>query len=382
MKLKKAVAFLLILVFIFSMCPTVVGANDLDLNCEGAILVEAQTGKILYEKNPHKKWYPASMTKIMTLILALEAVRDGKVSLDEEVTASEYACSFGGTQVWLEPGEKFPLREMLIAIAVGSANDCSVAVAEHIAGSEKAFAEMMTKRAKELGAKNTNFTNSHGLHDENHYTTPYDLAQMARYAVTLPYMLEMTSMKEYLFREEPELLLYNTNKLLWWFEGTKGLKTGTTDAAKRNLTAAVERDGLMLISVIMGAEENKGHFTQSMSLQQYGFARYGYKEFYERGQNIGEVKISKGVKDSVKIVAEEKVGTIIPKGEDKGLDVRIDLPGYVDAPIEKGQEIGSAVILQNGKELQSIPLVAAEEVEKGSLLVMLKKTLVSVIRLY
>jgi D-alanyl-D-alanine carboxypeptidase (penicillin-binding protein 5/6) len=382
MKLKKAVAFLLILVFILSICPVAMAENDLKLDCEGAILIEAQTGKVLYESNPHKKWYPASMTKIMTLILALEAVQEGKVSLEDQVTASEYACSFGGTQVWLEPGEKFSLKEMLIAIAVGSANDCSVAVAEHIAGSETAFAKMMTERAKELGAQNTNFVNSHGLHDDNHYTTPYDLAQMARHAVTLPQLLEMTSMKEYLFREEPELLLYNTNKLLWWFEGTKGLKTGTTDAAKRNLTAAVERDGLMLISVVMGAEGNRGHFTQSMSLQQYGFARYGYKEFYERGQEIGEVKIGKGVKDSVKIIPKDRVGTIIPKGEDEGLEVQIELPEYVEAPVEKEQEIGNAVIFRDGKKLQSIPLVAVEQVGKGSLLVMLKKVFVSVVSLY
>jgi D-alanyl-D-alanine carboxypeptidase (penicillin-binding protein 5/6) len=382
MKFKKAVAFLLVIVIILSICPVVMAENDLKLDCEGAILIEAQTGKILYESNPHKKWYPASMTKIMTLILAFEAVQDGKVSLDDQVTASEYACSFGGTQVWLEPGEKFSLKEMLIAIAVGSANDCSVAVAEHIAGSETAFAKMMTERAKELGAQNTNFVNSHGLHDDNHYTTPYDLAQMARHAVTLPQLLEMTSMKEYLFREEPELLLYNTNKLLWWFEGTKGLKTGTTDAAKRNLTAAVERDGLMLISVVMGAEGNRGHFTQSMSLQQYGFARYGYKEFYERGQEIGEVKIGKGVKESVKIIPKDRVGTIIPKGEDEGLEVQIELPEYVEAPVEKEQEIGNAVIFRDGKKLQSIPLVAVEQVGKGSLLVMLKKVFVSVVSLY
>jgi D-alanyl-D-alanine carboxypeptidase (penicillin-binding protein 5/6) len=382
MKFKKAVAFLLVIVIILSICPVVMAENDLKLDCEGAILIEAQTGKILYESNPHKKWYPASMTKIMTLILAFEAVQDGKVSLDDQVTASEYACSFGGTQVWLEPGEKFSLKEMLIAIAVGSANDCSVAVAEHIAGSETAFARMMTERAKELGAQNTNFVNSHGLHDDNHYTTPYDLAQMARHAVTLPQLLEMTSMKEYLFREEPELLLYNTNKLLWWFEGTKGLKTGTTDAAKRNLTAAVERDGLMLISVVMGAEGNRGHFTQSMSLQQYGFARYGYKEFYERGQEIGEVKIGKGVKESVKIIPKDRVGTIIPKGEDEGLEVQIELPEYVEAPVEKEQEIGNAVIFRDGKKLQSIPLVAVEQVGKGSLLVMLKKVFVSVVSLY
>ena len=374
MKYKRAVTLLLVLALVLSWCPAVMATNDdLKLDCQGAILMDAQTGKILYEQNPTVKWYPASMTKIMTLILALEAVRDGKASLDEMVTASEYACSFGGTQVWLEPGEKFSLEEMLIAIAVGSANDCSVAVAEHLGGSETAFAKMMTKRAKELGAKNTNFTNSHGLHDDNHYTTPYDLAQMARYAVTLPKMLELTEMKEYTFREDPKLVLYNTNKLLWWFEGTKGLKTGTTDKAKRNLTAAVERDGLMLISVVMGCEGNRGHFTQTMSLQQYGFAHYGYKQFYDKGHEMGEVKIAKGLRESAKVVSKERIGTIIPKGEDQGIEVKIDLPEYVKAPLKKGQKVGNAVILQEGKEINSIPLIVTEDINQGSLLSMLKK---------
>lgn len=381
MKYNRAVAFLLIIVFILSLCPAVMATGDLTLDCEGAILVDAQTGKVLYENNSDVKWYPASMTKIMTLILALEAVRDGKVSMDEQVLASEYACSFGGTQVWLEPGEKFPFEQMLKAISVGSANDCSVAVAEHLAGSETAFATMMTERAKELGAKNTNFVNSHGLHDDNHYTTPYDLAQMARYAVTLPHMLELTSIKEYVFREEPKLVLHNTNKLLWWFEGTKGLKTGTTEKAKRNLTAVVDRDGLMLISVVMGAEKARGHFTESMALQQYGFARYGYKKFYDEGQEIGEIKIGKGVKDKIKVVARHRVGTVIPKGEDEGLEVKIELPKYVNAPIKEGQEVGNAVIMQQGNELATIPLVAVEEIEKGSLLDMLQKLLVRVVTL-
>lgn len=343
--------------------------------------MDAQTGKVLYDYNSHTKWYPASMTKIMTLVLALEAVRDGKATMDEEVMASENACSFGGTQVWLEPGEKFSLKEMLTAIAVGSANDCSVAVAEHLAGSEAAFAKMMTERARELGAKNTNFTNSHGLHDDNHYTTSYDLAQIGRYAVTLPGMLELTGIKEYTFREEPKLVLYNTNKLLWWFQGTKGLKTGTTDKAKRNLTAAVERDGLMLISVVMGAEDSRGHFTHSMTLQQYGFSRYAYKQFYDMRQKIGSVKVGKGVLESINVVPNERIGTIIPKGEDKNLSVRIDLPEYVDAPVAKGQKIGQVVILQDGKELRSIPLVAVKGVEKGGFPGMLKKILMTVISL-
>lgn len=293
--------------------------------------------------------------------------------------ASEYACSFGGTQVWLEPGEKFPLKKMLIAIAVGSANDCSVAVAEHLAGSETAFAKMMTKRAKELGAKNTNFVNSHGLHDDKHYTTPYDLAQISRYAVTLPHMLELTGIKEYTFREDPKLVLYNTNKLLWWYEGTKGLKTGTTEKAHRNLTAAVERDGLMLISVVMGAEDSRGHFTHTMSLQQYGFSRYGYKQFYDLGREIGKVKVSKGAQEDIHAVPKEKIGTIISKGEDKNMKVEIKLPEYVEAPIKEGQEIGQAVILQGEKELRTIPLVSEEKVARGGLLYMLKKVMVSVI---
>jgi len=375
------VALVLILTFLLFLCPNVLAADELDLKCQGAILMDAQTGKVLYEQDPHVKWYPASMTKIMTLILALEAVRDGKATLDEQVTASEYACSFGGTQVWLEPGEKFSMKEMLTAIAVGSANDCSVAVAEHLAGSEPAFAEMMTERARELGAKNTNFTNSHGLHDDNHYTTPYDLAEISRYAVTLPHMLELTGIKEYTFREDPKLVLYNTNKLLWWFEGTKGLKTGTTDKAKRNLAAAVERNGLMLISVVMGAEESRGHFTHSMSLQQYGFSRYGYKQFYDQGQQIGMIKVGKGVQESINAVPEEPIGTIIPKGEEKNLTVKINLPEYVPAPVSKGQKIGEAVILQDGKELRSIPLVAKKDVAKGSILVLLKKVFASVIAL-
>jgi len=381
MKYKGTVALILIFTLVLSWCPGATAANDdLKLDCQGAILMDAQTGKILYEQNSSVKWYPASMTKIMTLILALEAVRDGKASFEEVVTASEYASSFGGTQVWLEPGEKFTLKEMLIAIAVGSANDCSVAVAEHLAGSETAFAKMMTKRAKELGAKNTNFTNSHGLHDDNHYTTPYDLALMARHAVTLPHMLELTAMKEYTFRQEPKLLvLHNTNKLLWWFEGTKGLKTGTTEKAKRNLTAVVERDGLMLISVVMGAENARGHFTQSMSLQQYGFARYGYKQFYGKGHQVGEVRIAKGLKEKVKVVSKERIGTIIPKGEDQGMEVKIDLPEYIQAPVKKGQEVGNALILKDGKEIGSIPLVVTEDISRGSLLGMLRKVVFLVI---
>jgi len=370
---------LTLVLFLYTLPKTAMA--ELDLECEGAILVEAQSGKVLYEKNPHKKWYPASMTKIMTLILALEAVRDGKASFDEKVVASENACSYGGTQVWLEPGEEFTLKEMLIAIAVGSANDCSVAVAEHLAGSEEAFVEMMNKKAKELGAKNTHFVNSHGLHNDNHYTTPYDLALMSRYAVTLPHVLELTSIKEYTFREDPKLVLYNTNKLLWWYRGTKGLKTGTTDKAKRNLTAVAERNGLTLISVVIGAEKSRGHFTETMKLLNYGFARYGYKQFYEKDQQIAVVNVGKGNLDRVGVAPKERVGTIVLKGEDRNVRARLELPKLVEAPVSKGEEIGKAVVLKDGEEVYSVPLVAREEVKRCSLLRFLKKVIVTVFSL-
>ncbi|HBT20472.1 MAG TPA: D-alanyl-D-alanine carboxypeptidase [Peptococcaceae bacterium] len=353
-------------------------AAGLDLKCKGAVLVEAQSGKVLYEKNSHLKWYPASMTKIMTLVLALEAVRDGRASLNEKVVASENACSYGGTQVWLKPGEEFSLKEMLIAIAVGSANDCCVAVAEHLAGTEEAFVDMMNKRAEELGAKNTHFANSHGLHNDNHYTTPYDLALISRYAITLPHMLELTSIKEYTFREKPKLVLYNTNKLLWWFEGTKGLKTGTTDKALRNLTAVAERNDLTLISVVMGCEEDRGHFTESMKLLRYGFARYTYKHFYSKGKQIAQAKVGKGNVDKIGVVPKENIGVAVPKGENISIKVRCELPKLVDAPVKKGEVIGNAVVLEGDKKVFSVPLCAAEEIKRASFFNMFKKVFFSI----
>ncbi|NLO89682.1 MAG: D-alanyl-D-alanine carboxypeptidase [Clostridia bacterium] len=379
---KKSYVFAAVVLafFLFNLSNAlpVYAVADLNLKCKGAVLVEAQSGRVLYEKNPHSKWYPASMTKIMTLILALEAVRDGTASMDEKVVASENASSYGGTQVWLEPGEEFTLKEMLIAIAVGSANDCSVAVAEHLAGSEEAFVEMMNKKARELGAKNTHFVNSHGLHDDDHYTTPHDLALISRYAITLPHMLELTSIKEYTFREEPKLVLYNTNKLLWWFEGTKGLKTGTTDKALRNLTAVAQKDGLTLISVVMGCEEERGHFTESMNLLRYGFARYTYKHFYSKDSQIAQVKVGKGVVDKVGVVPKEDIGIAVPKGENVPVKMRYELPKLVNAPVKKGEVIGKAVILEGGKEAFSVPLCAAEEVKRASMLTTLKKAVLRI----
>ncbi|NLC76597.1 MAG: D-alanyl-D-alanine carboxypeptidase [Clostridia bacterium] len=352
------------------------GPPQLTLEAEGAILVDPLTGQVLFEQEADKRWYPASMTKIMTLGLALEAVEQGTVSLEDEVITSEHAAGYGGTQVYLEPGEKFTLEEMLIAISVGSANDASAAVAEFLAGSEEAFAQQMTEKAKELGCTNTNFTNSHGLHDDNHYTSPRDMALIAQWAMQFPKMKELTSIKEYTFRGEPKLLiLYNTNKLLWWYPGTTGLKTGTTSAARRNLTASAERSGVELLSVVMGVDRKNGHFGETMKLLNWGFASFKFEQFYDRGEQVQELKVSKGMKDTVPLLAEQKVGALIGKHEDSRLEVKIEAPPFVVAPVEKGQPVGLIKIYNDGQEIRSVNLVAGEDVARSSFWQLFSKSL-------
>ncbi|NLL17858.1 MAG: D-alanyl-D-alanine carboxypeptidase [Clostridia bacterium] len=369
--LTRFYALLLTAVFLFSGFSQPVlaqtGPPALTLEAEGAILVDPLTGQVLFEQDADKKWYPASMTKIMTMGLVLEALEAGTISLDDQVVTSEHAAGYGGTQVYLEPGEKFTLEEMLIAISVGSANDASAAVAEFMSGSEEAFAQRMTEKAKELGCTNTNFVNAHGLHDDNHYTTPRDMALISQWAMSFPMMRELTGIKEYTFRPEPKLLiLYNTNKLLWWYPGTTGLKTGTTSAAKRNLTATAERSGVELLSVVMGVDRKNGHFGETMKLLNWGFASFKFEQFYDKGDLVQEIKVSKGVKDTIPLVAGQKVGALIGKHDQPELEVKIEVPDSVAAPVELGQEIGRVIVLNNGVEVNSVPLLAGEEVERSS----------------
>lgn len=344
-------------------------AATLEVKAKGAVLMEGDTGEILWEQNPDAQLYPASMTKIMTMILVLEAVEQGRLSLNDEVVASERAASFGGTQVWLEPGEKFTVEELLKAVAVGSANDASVALAEHLAGSEEAFVEIMNEKARAIGATHTHFANSHGLHNPDHYTTPRDMAVIARYGLRFPHLLELTSIKEYTFREEPELVLYNTNKLLWWYAGVDGLKTGTTSEAGRNLCATANRDGLRLISVVMGSDIPKGNFSESMKVLGYGFASYEFKEFYPAGAVVGEAVADKGQVDKVPVIAEHRVGAVIPKGQKGKEDVRLELqlPERVSAPLPAGMPLGQALVKQGDRELNRVNVLVAADVPRASL---------------
>lgn len=323
MSLHKIIFIIVIAVMVF-LFPYDVGA-EINIKAESAILIDASTGDVIYELDADKKWYPASMTKLMTLIVALDQIEKGQLSLDETVITSENAASYGGAQLYLEVGEQFTVDEMLKAIVLGSANDASVALAEHIAGSEEKFADLMNSMAQKIGLKNTNFVNSHGLHHDDHYTTARDMALIGRYSLKYPKTLEYTSLQFYKFRDDPLTERYSLNKLLWWYPGADGFKTGTTETAKRNLVATALRDGLRLISVVMGVDEPNGHFRESMKLLNYGFSKYTFKQFFEQGSIFGKVKVSKGALDEVDVIVSENVGITIPKGQDEGYEVKIQL---------------------------------------------------------
>jgi len=387
-KLRKSATFALVLAFFFSLGAlfswqalgeveaqaeeageATQGAPALKLNVKGAVLMDPQTGRVLWEQNAHFKGYPASMTKLMTMVVAMDAVASGQVRLDDPVRVSERAESFGGAEVFLAEGEVFPLEKLLIAIAVASANDASVAVAEHIAGTEEAFVELMNRKAKELGLKNTNFTNCHGLHDPNHYTTPYDMALLARYALKYPKILEWTSIKRYTFRQEPLTILDTTNKMLYWYPGTDGFKTGYTEAAGLNLVSTVEREGLRLIAVVMGVETPRGHFTESMKLYNWAFRQWKWHKIYNPGETVAEIGIDKGRLQKIPVVASGKVGAVVPRtGKQEGrITTRLQIPGLIKAPVKEGQKLGEIVVLEDGQEINRIDLLASQDVPRASL---------------
>lgn len=354
----------------FALCllgPGTVKAEKLDVKAESYILMDADSGQVLLANGEHKGLPPASMTKLMTLILVAQDLEAGKASLDEMVITSENAWKMGGSQIWLEPGEKLSLEEMLISIAVGSANDSCVAVAEHLEGSHQAFVERMNKTAVDLGLKNTHFANAHGLPAKEHYSSPYDMAVMAQVALKYPKIKEYCSIKEYDLRDGA-LKLYNTNKLLWWYQGTDGFKTGWTNEARYCLTATVKRDGLRLIAVTMASPQAGDHYSDCMVLFNYGYAKYAFKSFFDKGQVCDTVKVGKGLADSLEIVPAADVGSICSKGGEKSLSYQKNLPHYIDAPVQKDQKIGEIEVYQEQILVKTVDLVATQPIARAGLL--------------
>lgn len=376
MRVRYSITWLLTLIFIFSLVGPALAGNDLEnVKAEAYILTDADSGKVLLAKNEHKRLPPASMTKLMTLLLAVEALEEGKASLKEKVVTSEYASNMGGSQIYLAPGEEMTYEDMLIAIAVGSANDASVAVGEKLEGTNKAFVAKMNDKAKQLGMKNTHYINANGLHAEGHYTSAADMAILGRYALKHPRILEYTSIKEYPLRDG-KFILYNTNKLLWWYKGADGFKTGRTEKAQNCLTSTVKRDGLRLISVVMASPETRGHFRDSMEIFNYGFAKYAYKIFVPQDSVCGMVTVGKGTRDKVEAVAAQDAGSIFEKGEKAKITSQKILLKYIDAPVAKGQKLGEVQIFKNGEKQKTIDLVSTSDIERGGVIKQIKKMFV------
>lgn len=336
-----------------------------ETSAEAAILMDYYTGKVMYTKNADKKLPMASVTKLMTMLLACDAVAKGQVKVSDIVTTSEHAYSMGGSQIYLEPGEEMSFKEMMIAIATGSANDASVAVAEHIAGSEEAFVQMMNDKAKELKLKNTHFVNTTGLPAENHYTSAKDMSVVLREALKHPFFREISKIYEYDLRGG-EFKLWNTNKLLKWYRGCDAGKTGWTSEAKYCLAASAERDNLRLIAVVLTCPEPKSHFRETMKLFNFGFARYQSVVLAQEGQKIKTLPVDKGTVEKVDTVTAKQVAVVVPRGGHKGIKGEIKLPSRIIAPVHKGQVIGTYSVTKDNEVLSKVDIVAGADIAKAS----------------
>lgn len=313
--------------------------NSLNLESGSAILIEQSTGQVLYSHNPHKQLRPASVTKVMSILLIMEALDSGKISLTDQVPCSENAASMGGSQIWLDPRETLSVDDMLKAICVNSANDCVVAMAEYIAGSEEAFVQMMNDKAKELGMNDTTFKNCHGLDEDGHVTSSYDISLMSRELLNshLDITKYTTIWTDSLRDGKSELS--NTNKLIRTYKGATGLKTGSTSLALYNLSASATRDNLSLIAVIMKAPTTKIRFSEAQKLLDFGFNKFSYKDFGKKGDLVKSITIDKGTDLNVDAILSENAGAIIEKGQENNVEQVLNLEENLHAPIEEGQKV-------------------------------------------
>lgn len=339
--------------------------DDIDISAPSAILMEKVTGEVIYDKNSHERLPPASVTKVMTMLLIVEAVERGDISLDDTVIASERAASFGGSCVFLEEGEKMSVAEMLKCICVVSANDCAVAMAEHLCGSEQTFVARMNDRARELGLKDTNFKNCTGLfEDDEHYTSAYDIAVMSRELIRHDMIKDYTTIWMDTIRGG-EFGLSNTNKLVYYYDGCTGLKTGFTEKAMYCLSATAEREGVEYIAVIMHADTIDKRNNDAKALLSYGFANYRLMPL-RSPDVLPPVRVTLGSADSVQPVYDGVEAALVPKSGAGEVSYELDLPDTLPAPVEKGQQIGTLRVVSDGKELYSVKLLADSSVARAS----------------
>ena len=346
--------------------------NFLNLDAGAAILIEQSTGKILYEHNIHKRLHPASVTKIMSLLLIMEALDSGKITLDTQIPCSSNAANMGGSQIWLDTTETLSVNDMLKAIAVVSANDCVTAMAEYLGGTEENFVQMMNTRAKELGMNDTTFRNCHGLDEDEHLTSAYDIALMSReLLMNHPAITNYSTIWTDTLRDGKSALS-NTNKLVRNYSGCTGLKTGSTSLALFNLSASATRDGLSLIAVIMKSPTSALRFSNASTLLDYGFNTYSYKSFGNQGDVVKNINVTKGVSTNINVVYESSPSFLVKKGEESNITYEISLKDSIQAPIEKGDQLGTITYSLNGTNISTVNLIAENTIEKIDLLNMAK----------
>lgn len=374
MKINKIISIFLVIFICLAF--NVNAAENLSLKAKSAVLMDSSTGQILFEQNPNEKLPPASVTKIMTMLLIMEALESGGITLNDMVSTSEFAASMGGSQVFLSPGEQMSVHNMLKAIAVASGNDACVAMAEHIYGSEQAFVNAMNEKAKSLGMQNTNFLNSNGLDTENHYTTALDIAIMSRELLKHPKILEYTSIWMDTLRDG-KFGLANTNKLVRFYKGANGLKTGSTSNALFCVSATAQRDNLQLISVVMGSPTSKDRFADASALLDYGFANYAMTKGVLANEFVADVEVKKGVVKTVRGITEKDFSFLISKGKKGNIEKKVEIINNVTAPIIKGQKLGELKFFMSGQEIGKVNIVANEAVLKYNFMSVFTKLLKS-----
>lgn len=353
-------------------------SSGMEIAAKSAVLMDAGSGTLLFAQNGDEKLPPASVTKIMTMLLAMEAVDSGRVALTDEVTISENAASMGGSQMYMEPGETHTLEELMKGISIVSANDAAVAVAEYLAGSVEIFVENMNTRAQELGMVNTNFVNTNGLPVANHYTSAHDIAVMGseliKHEKTHEWMTTwQDSIKVGLEGKEKDFGLTNTNKLIKQYNGANGIKTGFTQEAGYCLAGSAERDGMTLVAVVLGCQDSKTRFAETMKLLDYGFANYETVAVAEKGESNGLMRVEKGQPEYVDAVAGKDISVLVKKGEKQDVTFKAEQNENLQAPIKKGEQIGEIVVYMKEKEIDRYPLVAADDVEKAGVIDIYKR---------
>lgn len=378
--MKKTICFL----FVFFLLITNVYANNeekLIENANSGILIEASSGEILFEKKKDEKVAVASMTKMVAQIIILENIENGNLSWDEKIKVSSNAAGMGGSQIWLQPGEEMSVRDLMKGITMASANDATVALAERIAGTEEAFVKLMNDKVKELGLKNTHFVNPTGLDEENHYSSAYEMAMIAKELLNHEQILEFSSVYEdYIRIDTPnKFWLVNTNKLVRFYEGADGLKTGFTDNAKYCMAVTAKRDNMRLIAVVLGEESGKVRNSETMELLDYGFNLYKVDLVKSKTDKVGTLKLDKSTKENVDVFPQRDI-TILGKKSDVSLNYDIEIKiNNNTLPLKKGDVVGKIIIKNGNKTIKEENAIINEDIEKMGFLQTLGKTLKDIV---